>query len=747
MTKNKKLIKILVIFQICVIVFLTFIQSFNLFVVGARNHTINYTQNFEMVENAYNNGTQSNISSISISMPSPEWNVTQVELNFTDIKLGEEINNVETDASDSKLLDKSPNGYAVQINVTEPTTIFSVEIYANKLTTATANLFIQINGYDTDAPNATVYGSTPLNISTELEWYKQTFTTPIELPQGYYFLVLNGTQMLPSDPGKYNWFYNGDSPNNPNLYVSEYTSGWSAGATGEPFLYKLHQRVSRDYNPEEINMTAVVNGVEHQIDNGSTAGTGNLTVTTLNFNPLNGVLDIPILTNQTIELAFNLSYTISIQNLKLVSGYVDVVEGVDNSWTLTPSIERTTSNYSVELILPSSWNTVKVYRDSSDITGETSKNGDSLLIFNNSIPIDASWKITAKSAQLTTSINLAITSFEPDQQIKFTVTPPTSEGSLEFILIDALDTEEHNETIAINPLKPETTFSYTLSDNPHEGTWKIYVYWYDSTDASVSSADVTVTVPFTIDPQVLFMIIIIIVVGVVLGMSTYTTVKRIKRKRREYRENVFNKYMDALSLNYVIVSDKTSGLDIFEQHYAGKEIDPSMITGFLDAIRTFGIELTDSEERSQTIKLDFKGSKVLMVEYKFFRFILIMTDVPSKIFVHSITNLVKDININYGAKLSKFKGRRDVFTGIGDLIEKNLQTSIIYPLKLVKVEKVKLTTEELSIIKRAKKIMKEKNSEYFFASLLLAERKGFQAHDAENIMKLLDKKVFLPIRM
>ncbi len=205
--------------------------------------------------------------------------------------------------------------------------------------------------------------------------------------------------------------------------------------------------------------------------------------------------------------------------------------------------------------------------------------------------------------------------------------------------------------------------------------------------------------------------------------------------------------MDAMSLNYVIVSDKNSGVSIFEQHYAGKEIDPSMITGFLDAIRTFGIELTDSEERSQTIKLDFKGSKVLMVEFKLFRFILIMDDVPSKIFVDSISNLVKDINTNYGAELIKFKGKRDQFKGIGKLIERNLQTSLLYPFKLAYEEGMTITSEQKSKINQAKKIMKEKGVNYFFTSQLLSEKKGFQAQDAETILKLIDKTIFQPIRL
>ena len=543
MNINKKSTKFIIGVQIGIIFLLTFIQSINLFVVGASSHTINYSQSFEMEEYAINNGSQTDISSIAINMPSSSWNVTQVELNITDIKLGMEINEVETNASDSKLLDKSPKGYAVQLNITEPTTIFSVEIYANMLISATANLFIQINGFDTDAPNATVYGSAPLNISTELKWYKQTFTTPIELPIGYFTLVLNGSQMQPSDSGKYNWFYNSESPNNPNLYVSEYTSVWSAGVTGEPFLHKIHQRVSRDYNPEEINMTAIINGVEHQIDNGSTTGTGNLTVSTLNFNPSNGILDIPITTNQTIELNFNLSYVVLIQNLKLISGNVKVAEGVENSWTLTPIIERYTCNYSVKFNLPSSWNTIKAYRDSTDVTGETLKVGNSLYIYNNSIPIGSSWQITAKSVQSLSSLSLAVTSFEPNQEIKFKATPPVSEGNLTFILIDALSTEEHRQTTEIDPINPETTFSYTLSANPHEGTWQIYVYWYNSTDASVSTAVVTVTVPFTIDPQVLFMIIILSVVVVVVGMSFYVTIKKTKRKKREYREGIYYTWM------------------------------------------------------------------------------------------------------------------------------------------------------------------------------------------------------------
>jgi hypothetical protein len=201
--------------------------------------------------------------------------------------------------------------------------------------------------------------------------------------------------------------------------------------------------------------------------------------------------------------------------------------------------------------------------------------------------------------------------------------------------------------------------------------------------------------------------------------------------------------MDVLNLDFFIIIEKRTGLSIYEQVLAGKDTDTSLITGFLEAIRNFGIELTGANEQSQTIKLEYQKSKVIMSEFKDFRILLIMSENPSQDFLDSIKSLSYDIDDNYGKEIANFKGNIDKFVDIKDLLDKHLETSFIYPLE-VKSQHVKITQEEKSMINRAKDIMKMRKTDYFFVSYLLYAKKGIQIKDAETILNLIEKKIFQP---
>ena len=146
-------------------------------------------------------------------------------------------------------------------------------------------------------------------------------------------------------------------------------------------------------------------------------------------------------------------------------------------------------------------------------------------------------------------LDLPATKFEPNQELKVLVDPPVVQGNITFVLIDALNTEELKEEVEVD--EAEMTFSYTFSENPHEGDWKVYIYWYNETTGGVQTETVNVTVPFTIDPGTLITVIVIIVIASVIGISSYSTIKKMKRKKNERRENIYNKYMDALNLTHV----------------------------------------------------------------------------------------------------------------------------------------------------------------------------------------------------
>jgi len=241
---------------------------------------------------------------------------------------------------------------------------------------------------------------------------------------------------------------------------------------------------------------------------------------------------------------------------------------------------------------------------------------------------------------------------------------------------------------------------------------------------------------------ILFIIITIIII--VSSLVSYTTFRKKKIKKENFRKKIFNKYMDVVNLNYVMVTDKLSGLNMYEQMISGKNMNPTLISGFLQAISSFGIELTGSEEQSQTIKLGFQKSKIIMSEFKNYRLINIFEENPSKEFMDSIEPLSQDIDKYYGKMLKNFDGETTRFAGIKELLEKHLQISLIYPLKVVISDNTKLKSEEKTLVYQAINYMKKRNSDYFYISYLMSGG-DFNPKRAEKILGLIDRRIFQPI--
>lgn len=703
---------------------------------------------FNLIEYTEYLDTNESVSDIQIPLPSESWNITELTLNFTDIKLGKEVKTIEEKGQSIHIVDsKGKLGYGVEIEITEPTIIFGVYIYGYVTGTPVQPVYVQIQGYNggTNSPDETILGTTLINMTTP-GWHLQTFEDDVSLSAGSYYLVINGTELtFPADKSSYNWLFNGSGSVNTDIYTAVYDGSWSEEDVGKPLLYKLIQRVNQSFNPEEVNMTAVFNGSEYPIEDGITAGTGNLTISEL-IAPNNTMFNIHIMNNQSIDLLFNLSYHVKLQNDFIADGTATLRESSANKWTLNPEIERVYSNYSIKFAYPTSWYNISVWRNGIDVTSNITINTilKYVLIPDTVILDGAFWEILANSPNVGLSLNVPKTIFKQAQELEFSVLPPINPGNLTYILINALGFEEYNETKQITHItSTEIVFSYTLPPNPNEGIYKAYIYWNDGENAGIVTQEFQVNIPFSLDPIYIIIIVVGATVITATTISTYKLVKRSKRIHDELRQKIYNKYMDVLNLDYFIIIEKRTGLSIYEQALAGKDTDTSLITGFLEAIRNFGIELTGVNEQSQTIKLEYQQSKIIMSEFKDFRILLIMKENPSQDFLDSIKSLSYDIDDIYGEEIAKFKGNIDKFTGIRDLLDKHLETSFIYPLE-VKSQNVKISQEEKTMIYRAKDIMKMRKTDYFFVSYLLYAKKGFQIKDAEIILKLIEKKIFQP---
>ncbi len=751
MRKMRKASYLFILITLSSFLFLNIINFTEISYAQTNGDTLNLQSDFNIIEFSDNLNYSEDISSIDLSIPSPSWNITNIDMNFTDIRLGRELVTIEEEGNSIELISwKEKKGYGVEINITERTIIFAAYLYAYYIpVNPSIPVYVQIRGYDglNNIPDNTIFGSTIINVSQIPKWYFQEFNEPISLVPGRYYLVINGSELGPTyDKTIYNWFYNQNSLLNPTLHTAVHDGvTWSEEPVGEPFLHKLVQRVNRSYSPQELNMTLDIDGSLYSVGhNGSILLDKNIATNTESFA-------IPIFINRTIGLLFNLNYHIKLKNFLISTGDVLIQESLANIWTIEPKIQRCFCNYSIKFNYPKDWYNVTVFRDLGggweDVSSQIIIDALNNLIFisNDTILEGIDWRITANTPNLQLSLNVPRTEFNPGQEIQFSVNAPILPGNLTFRIFNSLGFLAQSDIIyEFESIETEDLIlTHLLSTSASDGIYKAYVFWYNGTAGGVITQEFEIEVPFVLDPMAIVIIVGAIAFISIFSFTAYKVTKNTKRKHEAHRQTIFNKYMDVLNLEYFIIIHKKSGLNVYEQILASKTIDATLITGFLEAIRTFGIELTGADEQSQTIKLEYQKSKVLMSEFKSFRILLIMKENPSQDFLESIRELSYDIDNKFGRQIENFKGNTTPFAGVRDLLEQHLQTSLIYPLKIVQQD-LKLKSDEKSMLNRAKTIMKKKNTDYFIVTSLLSIRKGFYAKEAEIILNLIKKKIFQP---
>jgi len=718
------------------------------------------TSNFSFFEYSKIEGIKENISSINIDLPEPNWTIKNIHINFSNIHLGNEIKAIEDSEIGSLLIWYKNSQFrtfalGMQIEILEVTELFGVFIKGYRSPEATEIIKFQIRGFNetNSSPNKTIYRSIDLNISTDLDWYYQDFSSdPITLPIGNYTLVMNGSNIPLDDKAKYYWSMDDLDPEIPYLYTSSYITTWSAGSINSSFLCKLNQSTDQAYFPTDLNMTAQLNGDDYEVINGPTIATGYLEINNISYFSEKNYLDIPLIINESITLKVNYNYSINLSNEFSTKGSA-IIEESNNQWSLYPIISRISTNYYVKFSFLKSWYNLTLFRKLGPLWENVTSienidfNTSTYIIPNDIILDGAEWKITAISPNIIFNINLPELEWEPGYQLEFNVNAPDVEGNLTFYLINPLDFGYNVPIDKREDVSGEIYFSYIIPSNSREGTYNIIIYWNNATDAGVQSQEFQVIippVPFTIDP-IWIVITVVLIIGIgTISILSYQQIKKYRVRKLEQAKKLFDKYMDILNLDYIIVSDKKSGLNVYQQKFKEKEIDAAMISGFLQAIHSFGIELIKMEDQSQTIKLEYKDSIIIMTEFVNLRLILIMKEHPSPNFLYSLEDLAYDLYKYYGKFIDDFTGDIKPFKPIEKLLKHHLNTTLTYPLKLANIEKlesVRVSLSEKNFINRAITSMKKNNRDYFLLTSLLPE-KACTPKDIEIIVNMLDNNIF-----
>ena len=742
------------IFILILILTILTLSSFSsiLNVNGQVNKSININQQFDMLESSFIQNEHQNANNFDITLPSSLWTVKSIELNFTNTQIlipKTEVYENTTYGTNYRIYKQNPIqkllAVAVQFNISNPTTINGALIYAYKALPTLDTIKVQIRGYDNtyNQPNGTIYASSDFNISLTSDWYFQDFLTPITLLKGRYFIVLNGSSILSTDSDFY-WYANDVDPIKPTLKVLKYVNSWENGTSGIP-LFKLLYTVNTPIYPENISMEVKIDQDNYTILNGSSEGKGYLKLSGLNYYPDSDFLNLSVYKNVSNTLLFNASSIIRVEKQLISSANLMITVNQPNQWTLNPMILRTSDNCCVQFEYSRSWENISIYKNSINITSQViiDEGSNTLLITNETISETSDWEIRASSPLINFDLNIPKTEFELGDDLIFALTGTPPHGNYTFILHDITD-------VALEPIlkqfPPDNEgFSFTIPVDFHEGTYRAVVFWNNLTDGGVKSQLFEfVLAPTTPDDPLPIIIGLIIGITSVLAIFVYVAYKKIFAQRESSLELILNKCVDVSNINLIIVTDKNSGIDLFSISYSGKKIDPTLVSGFLQAIRNFGAEISTDDKDSRTLKLEYKDSILLMNEFVNLRVIISMKENPSRNFLYSVDDLAYDIYKDFGEEIDKFRGNVKKFRGIDRLIEKHLGVSFIQPLKVI-VSDQKLTIAEKQMVDKALALMEDHSMDSIYSLYLLPENEC-SPKDYKTIVSLIQKGVFKPIK-
>jgi hypothetical protein len=753
-----KIINKISLVSITLFIFLSLFLRIGVITANGIGPSQRFNTNFVLDEYSKFNETDQNVNSINITLPSSSWSIQDIELNFTDIKFGKELIIVE-DQNYTSDYDRvyyqndglRNQGLGIQIKLTEPTTIYGVDLYGEKDDRANPTIInVTIRGYDAlnNKPNNSVYSTVEINMSTTEGWYRQTFPSSVLLSAGNYFLVINGSDVVAVGDDRIFWCYNNINPSVPSLYASYYneTDQWSTGIQNHTYLHKLIQKVNTPVYPEEINMTVKIDDQFYQISN-TTEGKGYFPKTVVDFSPSSDNYQI-IVNNQASEsLFFNVSFYVTLTNNLLSPASVVAQLDEPNKWSVKPTIIRQPTNYSVLFNYPSSWENLSVLKDEVNITSSVlvDTTDHKIIILNDSISDGADWEIVANSTNVEFSLNVQRTDYILGQELQFSLLTPILSGTYTFILLDSAGIPVQNQTITY---PSETIFSYDLSLTDLDGTYTAYVFWFSDgeTNAGVQSQEFSISLsgPTPTPEFPLPLIIFVIILGaIILGLVSYIAYKRINSYQRNKLEKFLSQCTDISNINEIIVIDTKSGIDIFSQSLGGRKLDTSLISGFLQAISNFGTAMSEAAKESRTLNIVYKDSIVMQTEFVNLKLIITLKENPSPNFKFIMEDLAYDIYKQYGSEIDKFAGILKPFKSMNGLIEKHLNTSFLYRLNVKQNPKIKLSAYEKEMVNKALAFMKENKFDYFY-SLYLMPANTCSPKDYKTIFTLIEKGIFQP---
>lgn len=255
-------------------------------------------------------------------------------------------------------------------------------------------------------------------------------------------------------------------------------------------------------------------------------------------------------------------------------------------------------------------------------------------------------------------------------------------------------------TSVVTAFTDDEGIATTIIKLPIEGDYKINITFVGSntiSGISVSPVSIEIISPTTIFSRNLTVLLISLGIVVIVAVSCFIVVKKVvlnprfREREAKYLE-IINEFDDANNMILLLIIEKKSGVDLYSKMLTQIPINPTLISGFLQAISSFGSAVMDSHkfkknikiepELKEKIKLDiisFQNYIVIIKVSKIIRTALLLKESPSERIKTLVNELTFDIEEKFEEKIVNSISNLLTEEDLGGLIEQYFKISHILP--------------------------------------------------------------------
>ncbi|MHA1266948.1 MAG: PCI domain-containing protein [Candidatus Helarchaeota archaeon] len=161
----------------------------------------------------------------------------------------------------------------------------------------------------------------------------------------------------------------------------------------------------------------------------------------------------------------------------------------------------------------------------------------------------------------------------------------------------------------------------------------------------------------------------------------------------------------AKNLQYILIIHKLSGACLFSYACSELNFDPDLVSGFLQAISSFGSEVSSRESGLEEIR--YQGFVVALSEGELVRSAFICNHSPDTTLRSSIKYFTIKFEDYYRSHLEKWSGDVSIFDNAGNLVEEYFKIGSKLLFLLPKISKDRTLTKE-KLLKKLRDILKQK---------------------------------------